>query len=141
MSWDSLPVFLIHHPACYPLRMESAMDLDSLMRGLGPIQDTMKKAESERATASFEGKAGGGAVRIHLKGDLTVSGVTIAPAAAQAATGDASMLEDLILVALNDALKQYTARFGASPDEQIQKLMGGSDLASLMGPLMRGLGR
>ena len=51
------------------------------------------------------------------------------------------MLEDLVLVALTDALKQYTARFGSSPDEQIQKLMGGSDLASLMGPLMRGLGR
>ena len=117
------------------------MDLDSLMRGLGPIQDTMKKAESERASARFEGKAGGGAVVVHLKGDLVVSGITIAPAAAQAAVGDASMLEDLVLVAVNDALKQYTARFGASPDEQIQKLMGGSDLASLMGPLMRGLGR
>ena len=35
------------------------MDLDSLMRGLGPIQDTMKKAEGERASAQFEGKAGG----------------------------------------------------------------------------------
>ena len=117
------------------------MDLDSLMRGLGPIQDTMKKAESERASAQFEGKAGGGAVSIRIRGNLTVTGVTIAPAAAQAATGDPSMLEDLVLVALTDALKQYTARFGSSPDEQIQKLMGGSDLASLMGPLMRGLGR
>ncbi len=117
------------------------MDLDSLMRGLGPIQDTMKKAESERATAQFDGKAGGGAVLIRLKGDLSVSKVTIAPAAAQAAIGDPSMLEDLVMVAINDALKQHTARFGASPDEQIQKLMGGSDLASLMGPLMRGLGR
>ena len=116
------------------------MDLDSLIRGLGPIQDTMKKAETERAEARFEGKAGGGAVVIRLKGDLTVTGVTIAPAAAQAAVGDPSMLEDLVLVAVNDALKQYIARFGASPDEQIQKLLGGSDLASLMGPLMRGFG-
>lgn len=117
------------------------MDLDSLMRGLGPIQDTMKKAESERAAALFDGKAGGGAVVVSLKGDLNVTKVTIAPAAAQAAVGDPSMLEDLVLVAINDALKQYITRFGASPDEQIKKLMGGSDLASLMGPLMRGLGR
>jgi nucleoid-associated protein EbfC len=117
------------------------MDLDSLMRGLGPIQDTMKKAEQERAEASFEGKASGGAVVVRLKGNLTVASVTIAPAAAAAAVGDASMLEDLVLVAVNDALKQYTARFGSSPDDQIKKLMGGSDLASLMGPLMRGLGR
>jgi DNA-binding YbaB/EbfC family protein len=117
------------------------MDLDSLMRGLGPIQDTMKKAEQERAEANFEGKASGGAVTVRLKGNLTVTGVKIAPAAAAAATGDPSMLEDLVMVAFNDALKQYIARFGSSPDDQIQKLMGGSDLASLMGPLMRGMGR
>ncbi len=117
------------------------MDLDSLMRGLGPLQDTMKKAEGERAQAQFDGKAGGGAVIVRLKGDLSVTKVTIAPAAAQAATGDPGMLEDLVQVAINDALKQYAVRFGGSPDEQIQKLMSGSDLASLMGPLMRGLGR
>jgi DNA-binding protein YbaB len=80
-------------------------------------------------------------VTVRLKGDLKLVGVTIAPAAAQAANGDPGMLEDLVLVAVNDALKQYVTRFGASPDEQIQKLMGGGDLASLMGPLMRGLGR
>jgi nucleoid-associated protein EbfC len=117
------------------------MDLDSLMRGLGPIQDTMKKAEQERAQARFEGKASGGAVVIRMTGDLKVTGVTIAPAAAAAATGDPSMLEDLVLVAVNDALKQYVTRFGSSPDDQISKLMGGSDLSSIMGPLMRGLGR
>jgi hypothetical protein len=117
------------------------MDLDSLMRGLGPIQDTMKKAEAERAAAQFDGKAGGGAVAVRLKGDLTVGKVTIAPAAAQAAVGDPGMLEDLVQVAMNDALRQYVVRFGGSPDEQVQKLMSGSDLASLMGPLMRGLGR
>ncbi len=115
------------------------MDLDNLMRSLGPIQDTMKKAEQERAEALFEGKASGGAVTIRLKGDLTITGVTIAPAAAAAATDDPSMLEDLVMVAMNDALKQYTARFGTSPDQQIQKLMGGSDLASLMGPLFNNM--
>jgi DNA-binding protein YbaB len=119
----------------------STMDLDSLMRGLGPIQDTMKKAEQERAQARFEGKASGGAVVIRMTGDLKVTGVTIAPAAAAAATGDPGMLEDLVLVAVNDALKQYVTRFGSSPDDQISKLMGGSDLSSIMGPLMRGLGR
>ena len=42
------------------------MDLDALMRGLGPIQDTMKKAEGERALVVFEGSAGGGAVKVKL---------------------------------------------------------------------------
>jgi DNA-binding YbaB/EbfC family protein len=117
------------------------MDLDALMRGLGPLQDTLKKAESERTTVAFDGSSGGGAVKIRLAGDLTVTRITIAPAAAAAAGQDISMLEDLVAAALNDALRQYKARFGASPDEQIQKLMAGSDLSALMGPLMRGLGR
>ena len=117
------------------------MDLDALMRGLGPIQDTMKKADGERAQVVFEGTAGGGAVKVKLKGDLSIAGVTIAPAAATAAGGDASMLEDLVAAACSDALRQYKVRYGASPDEQIQKMLGGSDLGALMGPLMRGLGR
>jgi hypothetical protein len=117
------------------------MDLDALMRGLGPLQDTMKKSEAERATVVFEGTAGGGAVKARLKGDLTVAGIAIAPAAAAAAGGDVGMLEDLVAAALNDALRQYKARYGASPDEQIQKMLGGSDLGALMGPLMRGLGK
>jgi|GEM_PF-3568592 DNA-binding protein YbaB len=117
------------------------MDLDALMRGLGPLQDTLKKAESERAASAFDGSAGGGAVKVRLQGNLSISKVSIAPAAAAASQGDASLIEDLVAVAVNDALKQYIARFGGSPDEQMQKLMSGSDLGSLMGPLMRGLGR
>ncbi len=113
------------------------MDLDSLMRGMGPIQENMKKAEAERAQTQFDGKAGGGAVVVRLKGDLTVAKVTIAPAAAQAATGDASMLEDLVQVALNDALKQYVAKFGGSPDEQIQKMMSGSDICRTLHSIRR----
>jgi len=117
------------------------MDLEGLMRGLGPLQQSMKKAESERSQVVFEGTAGGGAVTVRLKGDLSIEGVRIAPAAASAAGGDVGMIEDLVLVAVNDALRQYKQRFGASPDEQIQKMLGGSDIGALMGPLMRGLGK
>jgi DNA-binding YbaB/EbfC family protein len=117
------------------------MDIDSLMKGLGPLQDTMKKADAERGKVLLDGSAGGGAVKVQISGELTVTKVVIAPAAAAAAGGDVSMLEDLVLVAFNDALRQHKLRFGASPEEQVQKLLGGSDLGALMGPLMRGLGR
>ena len=117
------------------------MDMDSLMRSLGPVQESLKKADAERAATTIEGTAGGGAVRIALKGDLTVTRVTIAPAAATAAQGDASMLEDLIAAAITDALRQYKLRFGASPDEQIQKMLGASGMGGMMGPLMGLLNR
>jgi DNA-binding YbaB/EbfC family protein len=117
------------------------MDMDALMGGIAPIQQKMKQAEAERAATVLEGKAGGGAVSVKLTGALEVKAVTIAPAAAQAAGGDVGMLEDLVLAAMNDALRQYRTRYGASPDEQIQKMLGGTDMMALMGPLMRGLGR
>ncbi len=101
----------------------------------------MRQAEAERAATVLEGKAGGGAVSVKLTGTLEIKAVSIAPAAAQAAGGDVGMLEDLVLAAMNDALRQYRTRFGASPDEQIQRMLGGSDMMALMGPLMRGLGR
>ena len=117
------------------------MDLDSLMKNLGPLQETLKKADAERSGTILEGSAGGGAVKIALKGDLTIARVVIAPAAAAAAGGDVSMLEDLIQAACNDALRQYRERFGSSPDEQVQKMLGSGGLGAMMGPLMNTLSR
>src|SRR4051812_12394165 len=117
------------------------MDMDSLMRSLGPVQESLKKADAERASTTIEGSAGGGAVTIALKGDLTVTRVTIAPAAAAAAQADASMLEDLVAAAVSDALRQYQQRFGGSPDEQIQKMLSGSGMGAMLGPLMGLMGR
>jgi DNA-binding YbaB/EbfC family protein len=117
------------------------MDLDALMKNLGPLQESLKKADAERAATTLEGSAGGGAVKVSLRGDLTVTRVVLAPAAAAASAGDASMLEDLFLAACNDALRQYRERFGASPDDQVQKMLGSSGLGAMMGPLMSSLGR
>lgn len=117
------------------------MDLASLMASMGPIQETMKKMEAERAEAVIEGRAGGGAVSVVITGSLAVQKVSIAPAAAAAAGDDASMLEDLIHSALSDALRQYTSRFGGSPEEQLQKSLAGADISSLLGGLMGGMGR
>jgi len=115
------------------------MDMSNLLSSLGPIQEMLQKAGGERAQTTFSGSAGGGAVTILLKGDLTVAKVTIAPAAAAASKDDASMLEDLITAALSDGLRQYAQRYGATPEEQIQKLLGASNLGAMMGPLMGGM--
>lgn len=116
------------------------MDLNALMAGMGPIQDAMKRADAERAAARLEGSAGGGAVTVVLRGDLECERVTITPAAAAASEDDVSMLEDLVQAAVNDALKKHKQRFGASPDEQLQKSLAGSDLGGLLGGLMGGGG-
>ncbi|MDA3962907.1 MAG: YbaB/EbfC family nucleoid-associated protein [Planctomycetota bacterium] len=114
------------------------MDLDSLMGAFGPMQQKMQEAEAKRADELIEGTAGGGAVRVRIRGNLAMDGVTIAPAAAAAVGDDPSMLEDLIQAAFSDALRQYHSRYGSTAQEQLQKLMGDSDLGGL-GSLLGGL--
>lgn len=117
------------------------MDLDALARSLGPMQEAMRKSEAERAAATLIGSAGGGAVQVTLKGDLTVTKVVVAPAAAASCAQDPGMLEDLVAASVNDALRQYRNRFGSSSEEQMQRLLGGGGAAALLGPLMASLGR
>jgi DNA-binding protein YbaB len=111
----------------------SIMDLAALARGFAPIQDSMKAAQARRAGEAVEGTAGGGAVKLRLRGDLTVAGVTIAPAAAQASAHDPSMLEDLVTAALGDALRQHKQRYGGTVEEQFSKMLAGADLGAMMG--------
>jgi len=115
------------------------MDLDRLMQQFGPIKERIAQAEEERRAARMEGSAGGGAINVVLSGDLRIESVRLAPACAAAVADDPSMLEDLIAVAVNDALARYRERFGSSPEEQLQKSMG-DDLGSLFGPMMGGFG-
>jgi len=117
------------------------MHLDDLMKSAAPMQDALKKADGERAQTHFEGSAGGGAVKVRITGGMTVSGVTIAPAAAAAANGDVAMLEDLICAAIGDALRQYRTRYGSNAQEQLEKLMAGADLMSLMGNMIGRMGK
>lgn len=117
------------------------MDINDLMGNMAPIQDAMSKAGEERSTTLIEGSAGGGAVKVVLQGDLRLKSMTIAPAAVSADEDDIGMLEDLILVAVNDALTGYKMRFGGSPEEQLQKSLMNSDIGSMLGPLLGGMGK
>jgi DNA-binding protein YbaB len=110
-------------------------DPSSLFQMLGPIQESLKKAGSERASAIFEGKAGGGAVIVRLGGDLVVKEVVVAPGAGT----DPLLLADLMVAASNDALRQCKNRFGATPEEQLTKALGGA--GGMLGPLLGGLGK
>ena len=117
------------------------MDINDLMGNMAPIQDAMKKADEDRAQSNFEGNAGGGAVKVVLQGDLSIKDLTIAPAAISADEDDIGMLEDLIVVAINDALNKYKQTHGSTPEEQLQKSLASSGLGSLLGPMLGGLGK
>jgi DNA-binding YbaB/EbfC family protein len=62
------------------------------------------QAQEELNAKEFEGAAGGGMVKITLNGQREVLGVNLDPSVVD--PEDVEMLEDLIVVATNEALKK-----------------------------------
>lgn len=81
------------------------LDMNSLLSMAGEMQQQMDEAQQRAAATEVEGSAGGGVVKVTLTGALECTGVTIAPDA----TGDVTMLEDLVLSAIRDALTKANA--------------------------------
>ena len=68
------------------------------------MQNDMMKAQAEIEASTFVGKAANGDIAVEINGMKEVTKVTIAPALAD--PEDVSFLEDLIMIAINDAIKQ-----------------------------------
>lgn len=66
------------------------------------MQDGMKKAQEELAALEVTGQAGAGMVSVTLSGRMEARRVRIDPQA----LGDAEMLEDLLVAAINDAVNK-----------------------------------
>ncbi len=94
--------------------------LQQLMKQANQMQMKMKKLQEELAARIFEGSSGGGAVVVKVSGDNRINGITINPEVVSG--GDVEMLQDLILTAVNEALK--TAK--ATSDQEMQKITGGA---------------
>ncbi len=90
------------------------------------LQHDMQSAQAEIAATTVTGSAGGGLVTVELRGaGNEVVRVTIAPDAAE----DLEELEDLVLAAVNDALR----RSAELTHERLAGLTGGFDLGALFG--------
>jgi hypothetical protein len=79
------------------------MGMGNLQRMAMQMQQEMERIQADLAEAEVEGSAGGGVVRVVVTGKQTVVSVTIDPTAVD--PDDVDMLQDLITVALNDALE------------------------------------
>lgn len=91
------------------------------------IQKDMEEAQAALANRTVEATSGGGAVKVVAKCDGTVESIKVDPQAVS--PEDISLLEDLILTALNTALNQAKE---VSNDE-MGKLTSGLKIPGLMG--------
>ena len=89
-------------------------NMNNMMKQVQKMQKDMEKAQQELEVQIYETTAGGGAVKLSVNGKKEVLALTLSPSVVD--PDDIEMLQDLILVALNDALKQV--------DEQANKVMG-----------------
>lgn len=67
------------------------------------MQRDMQKAEAELLEARLEGTAGGGVVKATVTGKRVLTGISIDPSAVD--PSDVEMLQDLVLAAVNEALR------------------------------------
>ena len=79
------------------------MSMANLQRMAAQMQQQMARVQEELAAAICEGSAGGGVVRATVTGKQELVSVAIDPSAID--PDDAEMLQDLIVAAVNDALR------------------------------------
>jgi DNA-binding YbaB/EbfC family protein len=101
------------------------MGMANLQRMAQQMQQEIQRIEGELREAQVDGSAGGGVVKAVVTGKQEVVSVTIDPSAVDPA--DVEMLQDLIVAAVNDALR--TSRQMA--DEKMAAVTGGLRLPGL----------
>lgn len=77
-----------------------------LMKQAQAMQDNMKKAQEQLALIEVEGQSGAGLVKVVMTCKSDVKRVTIDPSLL---ADDKDMLEDLVAVAFNDAVRKAEA--------------------------------
>ncbi|MEC0666121.1 YbaB/EbfC family nucleoid-associated protein [Priestia flexa] len=79
-------------------------NMQKMMKQMQKMQKDMQKAQEELAEKTIEGTAGGGMVTVVVNGQKEIIDVKIKEEVVDPA--DIEMLQDLVLAATNDALKQ-----------------------------------
>jgi nucleoid-associated protein EbfC len=95
--------------------------IGNLMRQAQQMQETMQKAQAELAEIEVTGESGAGMVKVTLNGRHEAKKVQIEP---KLLAEDREMLEDLLVAAVNDAVRRIAAR----TQEKYSGLMSGLNL-------------
>lgn len=100
-------------------------NMANIMKQAQQMQAQMAKLQEEAATKTVTGSAGGGMVTVTANGALEVVSVRIDPEALKDA--DAEMLQDVLLAATNEALKNARQLMA----EQMKSVTGGMNIPGL----------
>lgn len=82
-------------------------DMGAILQQAQKMQEDLAKAQEELASASVEGSAGGGLVKVEMTGTGDITSVNIDPEVVD--PEDVESLQDLIVAAVRDAATKSTA--------------------------------
>jgi hypothetical protein len=99
--------------------------LGKLMKQAARMQQQVQQVQSELAQRTIEASSGGGAVKVVARCDGTLASVKIDPQALN--PSDAQLVEDMVLSAANQALKQAKE----ISDAEMGKITSGFNLPGL----------
>ena len=100
-------------------------NMNNLMKQAQRMQRQMEEGQKELETKEFTATAGGGAVEVTVSGKKEVVRVKLTEEVVD--PDDIEMLQDLILVAVNDAMKKVDDE----NQSQMSKLTGGMNIPGL----------
>jgi hypothetical protein len=102
-----------------------SFDMNNLLQQAAQMQEQIQKAQEELANETVEATAGGGMVRVTVNGTGEIREIKIDPKAID--PEDPELLEDMVLAAVNEALRSA-------------KSLAESKLGGLAGGALGGLG-
>ena len=102
------------------------MDMSKKLRAHQKMQSKMIKAQSDLKAQSFDAEAGGGMVKVAMNGRGVLTMIKINPDAVD--KDDVEALEDLIMAAINAAVKKKDD----ATQESISGVTGGMKIPGLM---------
>ena len=104
--------------------MGVGMNMNAMIKQAQKMQQQMAKAQEEIAEMEHTATVGGGVVSATVKGTNSLLSVKISPEAMD--PDDVEMLEDLIVSAVNEALKQ-----AENENAEIMKKMTGANMPGM----------
>ena len=98
------------------------MNQMNMMRQAQKMQQDLMKMQEELETQTYSAAAGGGVVKAEVNGKHELVGLTIDPEAVD--PDDVEMLQDMVIAAVNEAMRAADSAASAS----MSKLTGGLNL-------------
>ena len=109
------------------------MDINEMMKKAKELQENLQKAQEDLSKVEYEGVAGGGLVKCLMKGNYSISDISIDASLLPESTSEKKekndVLQSLIKAAINNALDKLKL----ATQEQMKTATGGLDLGALTG--------